>query len=301
VLNQHLAAAEYLGSVNLPGGSTNHILMHGQTGTMVLWNDRPVVEQLYLGEDLRAVDVWGRQVAIEQVMSNTGQPEHRLSVNQWPLIVHGVNVPVAKWRMRFQLKNRSLPSLVSQRTELPIDIENSLAQSASGSVTLHAPSLLQSQALPLQFQMGPGEQASYKLPVPVRTDASAGSHPLRFDFQVTGDRDYRFSVYDALTFGAGDVELHWEVLDVSPQRLGLRVELFNQTESRINFDCKVFPPNQPYRRFQITDIPPGNSVREIALPFADLQADAMLWIRSEQLGSGLILNHRLPLQLTGTP
>ena len=55
-----LGGAKYLGSLQLPGGSTNHIFLRDGEAVMVVWNDRPTRETLYLGEKVRQVDLWGR-------------------------------------------------------------------------------------------------------------------------------------------------------------------------------------------------------------------------------------------------
>ncbi len=58
-----LAGTEYLGSLQLPGGSTNHIFARGDEVVMVVWNTEPVEEVVYLGQDIEQSDVWGRRVA----------------------------------------------------------------------------------------------------------------------------------------------------------------------------------------------------------------------------------------------
>ncbi|HKD36880.1 MAG TPA: hypothetical protein VKB78_08760, partial [Pirellulales bacterium] len=45
-----LAGAKYVGSLNLANGSTNHIFDRDGQIVMVIWNDRPTEERLYLGD-----------------------------------------------------------------------------------------------------------------------------------------------------------------------------------------------------------------------------------------------------------
>ncbi|MGN6547101.1 MAG: hypothetical protein ACTHK7_18750, partial [Aureliella sp.] len=296
LLNQNLATASYLGSINMPGGSTNYIFAEGDTGFMLLWNDRTADEQLYLGDNIRATDLWGRPLAVENVHSDRNAPEQRLTVTPWPVLVTGISVPIANWRIRFKLQNRSLPSSLAQRTELPISIENTLSASTYGTVTLHAPTLLGGNSGGTPVQLTAGQQQQLNLPMPLRNDASAGKHSLRFDFQLAGQRDYSFSVYDWLTLGIGDVELLWETLELTEVGASLRVEIINRGLRPVSFDCKLFPLQQPYRRFQISDAPPGHTARDIFLPLDDAPADSVLWIRCEEFGTGRVLNYRVPLQ-----
>ena len=57
-----LGGARYLGKLQLPGGSENHVFVRedGEL-VMVLWNDVETTERLYLGESLQQLDVWGNR------------------------------------------------------------------------------------------------------------------------------------------------------------------------------------------------------------------------------------------------
>ena len=58
-----LAGTEYLGSLQLPAGSTNHVFARGDDVVMVVWNTEQVEEVVDLGQDIEQTDVWGRRVA----------------------------------------------------------------------------------------------------------------------------------------------------------------------------------------------------------------------------------------------
>ena len=55
-----LAGAQHLGSLRLPGGSTNHVFARGNQVVVVLWNQTPTEEAIFLGADARQIDLWGR-------------------------------------------------------------------------------------------------------------------------------------------------------------------------------------------------------------------------------------------------
>ncbi len=250
VLNQHMATATYLGSFNMPGGSTNVVFREGQSGFMILWNDRPTVEQLYLGDDIQAMDLWGRPVPVEPTKSDRGSPEQRLQVGPWPILLRGININVALWRMRFKLEAKSLPSTLAVQSKLPVTVENTLGQSTYGSVSVVAPKLVQKGGQAVRFQIGEGAQERLEIPMLLLSDASAGKHSLRFDFQATGQREVSFSAYDSLTLGIGDVELVWEVIEIGADHAILRVEVNNMLNQPVSFECRLFPPQKMYRRFR---------------------------------------------------
>ena len=297
VLNQNLATASYLGAFTMPGSSTNHVFREGNSGCIILWNDRPTVEQLYLGDDVQATDLWGRPLPIEQTKSERGSPEQRLQVGPWPILLRGINVNVALWRMRLKMETKSLPSTLAVQTKLPITIENTLGQSTFGSVYVHAPTLKQMGGQGVRFQISEGGEERLEIPLPLKSDASAGKHLLRFDFQATAQRELNFSAYDSLTLGIGDIDLVWETIEVDNDRAVLRVELNNSLTQPVSFDCRLHPHQRPYRRFQIMDAPPGTTQRDLVLPLEGVEPGSILWIRCEEIGTGRVLNYRLPLKV----
>ncbi len=59
-----IGGAEYLGSLQLPNDSENHVFAVDDQAVMVVWNQTPVTESLYLGDDVVRVDPWGRETAL---------------------------------------------------------------------------------------------------------------------------------------------------------------------------------------------------------------------------------------------
>ena len=55
-----LAGHDYLGSMELPHGSENHIFTRDGCAIMIVWNDEPVDETVFLGHDMRLVELWSR-------------------------------------------------------------------------------------------------------------------------------------------------------------------------------------------------------------------------------------------------
>ena len=55
-----LGGHKSLGAMQLPRGSQNLIFVRANDAVMILWNEKPVEEVLYLGEDVKEVNLWGR-------------------------------------------------------------------------------------------------------------------------------------------------------------------------------------------------------------------------------------------------
>ena len=56
-----LSGTHYLGKLHLPHESNNLLFSRGQDAAMVVWNERSAIETLYLGDEVRQIDLWGRR------------------------------------------------------------------------------------------------------------------------------------------------------------------------------------------------------------------------------------------------
>lgn len=294
-LVNNLGDAAYVGAIELPGHSTNHVLANGEKGLMLIWNDRPTSEQLYLGDVTHATDLFGGEVVLEQVQSERGTPEIKIPVDPWPIIVHGVNLDLIHFHQQFALQVDSLDSSNLNGQSIPVSITNTLPQSATGKVTVISPSLLSGDRSESPLQLSNALTQKKSLPLFIRNDASAGEHRLRFDFDLMSNKPYQFSIYRTTTLGSGEIELTWDAIRRPPDQLDLRVEIRNNTEQAVAFDCKLFPPGRPYVRFRINDSKPGVTVQELRLLLNEVPDDIDAWLRCEQIGTGHVLNYRLKL------
>ncbi len=290
-----LGGAEYLGSIEMPGGSENHVLGKGNEGLMLLWSDRPVMEQMFLGENLRATDLFGRAITLDEAQSERGTSEHGIPVDAWPIIVRGINLDIVRFHQQFSLQVASLDTAVLKGKRIPVSITNTLPQSVSGKVTIVSPTLLSSDHSESPIQISNGLTQTKALPIFIRNDASAGEHRLRFDFDLMSNRPYSFSIYRTTTLGSGDIELTWDTNRLNDGRVEIRVEIRNNTSDTVAFDCKLFPPGRPYNRFRIAESKPGVTVQELQLRLEDVPEGIQAWLRCEQIGTGRVLNYRLQL------
>ena len=88
----------------MPGGSENHIFEKPDGEVfMVVWNNQAKEEILYLGDNIRLVDIWGRSKIPKQ-------QEHRqiIPVGSLPKFILGLSRQVAAWQMntRFAQNHR---------------------------------------------------------------------------------------------------------------------------------------------------------------------------------------------------
>lgn len=288
-----IGGGQYIGSIRMPGQSVNHIFQQGSSATMILWRDEPGEEQLFLGNAIEATDIWGSSHPIKSVKSPRGFPEQQFAVSEWPVIIRNLDANVVQWRQSTQLTLTNLESTLGATQNIPVRLKNTLPSATAGSVTLASDSLINGGIASRKLQLGLRQQDTIEVPTVVRSDASAGDHDVRIDFELTTTQLYQFSVYRDITLGLGDVEFNWDSVRVDDNLVELRVELINNTTQPVNFDCKCFPAGLPYQRFQMLSAMPGSTVREFRLRLPVDSNSDQIWVRCEQIGSGRILNYRL--------
>ncbi len=282
-----------VGSIELPSGSQNVTFQGQNRDVMVLWNSRPVEEQFYFGESVAAQDVWGRVVPVESIRLPSGGVVQRIPIGNWPVIVYGVDCDVIRWRQEFQLMADHLASHLSSETNLPMRVQNTFSKRAKGSLILRCDSLLKGgkSSQPLDIESGRMEKLSF--PLDLRSDASAGTHQIEFQFKLQTDKDYDFSVYRSLNLGHPDIEFRWDLVRLSDEIVEARIELVNKTQQPVDFDCTLFPKDQAYLRIPMFNTAPGTTTvrHRLAIPKSATGKTSPIWIRCEQVRSPLTLNY----------
>lgn len=290
----HIGNATYIGSIQLPNGSENHIFERNGEGTMVVWNQTETYEQLFLGDQLSAIDIWGREAEVKVISTAERGAEQGITTTEWPLVVTGIDVEVVKFRQKFQMEISSLASTLAGGQKIPFKIENTLSKAAIGKIVLHSDSLLSGGRAELPIQLAIQHEHRRSIPIIARSDASAGVHQLQFDLDFVAGKPYKFSVFREINLGLGEIEFLWDSSRITDDKLELRVELINHTTSSADFDCKLFLPGQPYERLTILNAKPGSTLRQISLPVS-ASTTGEIWIRCEQIGTGRILNYRVKI------
>ncbi|MEJ5341071.1 MAG: hypothetical protein WHT09_05840 [Thermogutta sp.] len=284
-----LASAQPIGSVLLPGGSTNRIFsIDQQRGVMVLWADRPAREVLYLGSEITAFDAWGKEVPVE----NTPQGQAIL-VGDWPLFVYGVSVPIARWRQRVTLATTRLPSVYGVPYRNQLRFQNTFPEPVSGEAFIATPPNWHVSPRHFTFQLQPGETLEREVFFTLPFDAETGPQPVRVDFRAQGESGYRFSSYHFVEVGLGDVYIEVSTrLDESGDLVVQQV-FVNETEYPVSFRCELFAPDRRRQFMLIREQGPGRTVHQYRFPRGKDLIGKTLWLRAEEIGGSRTLNYRI--------
>jgi hypothetical protein len=283
-----LAGSHYLGELRLPGGSHNRVFSRGSDAMMVVWNETPTREVLYLGEDVTVTDIWGHSA--EPLQEGDGQA---IEVGPTPVFVSGLNDAVARWRMSLQLTVDQVPSVFAHPHETTVMVKNPFPQSVSGQVTFTVPEDWETEPGQVGFRLGVGGSFQRNILLKLPFDTDARSHPMRVDFDITADRHYRFSVYRSLEVGLGDTDIEMNTVLRPDGNLQVDVRLINRTSDPVTFNCDLYAPNRRRQRVQVIELASGHSDKVYSLHKGAELIGQEIWLRAEEIDGPRVLNYHL--------
>ena len=288
-----LAGSRNLGKLPISAIPHNYLVTSGDRASIIAWSSAATKAQLYLGDNAKARDVWGRDVEIETLQTDHG-PEQRFFVDKWPIIIDGVDLNVARWRTGIKLAETRLDPLVGQTQVLRVKFANPLGVPAIGRIQVDAPSIF-ADSTSVSFEIDANAEGVIEIPVQVRPDANTSSTAILLQFMITGDNPILFAVEEEIQIGSGDVEFEAQYQIDDQNRLWINIEAINHTAIPLSFDCMLHIPGRPYERCQIAGLRDRES-RSIVLNDATSLIGERLWLRCMQIGSQRILNYRIEIK-----
>ncbi|MEQ8838416.1 MAG: hypothetical protein RID07_16550, partial [Lacipirellulaceae bacterium] len=123
-------------------------------------------------------------------------------------------------------------------------------------------------------------------------DANNGNSPIRLDFVVTSDKDYKFSVYRELDVGDGRI-----VLDVTSRldqegNLIIEQRMVNRGEQLTDFKCLLFAPGHRRQRTHVFQLGGSVNLQTYRLKYGEQLLGKEIWLRAEEVDGARVLNHR---------
>jgi hypothetical protein len=240
---------------------------------MVVWNDTPVDETLYLGEDVHLYDVFGRSADL-----NVESKVPTIHVGPTPVFVLGLHEEITRWRMAFEFEKRQVPSIFAKPHPNALTFRNFFGQGVGGSMKIvveqsrradqstsgeeendelaeqeSATYLLDRWSIEpphSTFQLAAGAEMRFPFEVEFRK-AFFGKQPVRIDFTLEADQEYQFSVYTDLEVGTEDLSL--DVATYLDKEGTLIVEqiMMNKSEQLADFKCFLRARGHRRQRMQV--------------------------------------------------
>jgi hypothetical protein len=135
-----------------------------------------------------------------------------------------------------------------------------------------------------------GETAFPDWRVALQPDAASGQTRVRIDFDITAERNYRFSVHRMLQLGLDDVTVELRTRIRDDGLLLVEQHLTNLTGKPISFQCLLFPPGRRRETKQLLRLPEGRHTVNFILPQGEALLGQSLWLRAEEIGGPRVLN-----------
>jgi len=285
-----LQGAEYLGTFQMRSRSTNHVFARDGEAVLVVWNDRPATEEMYLGEHVVVLDIWGRQ---QPLVSDPKTGRQTLNVGPTPLILRGCSEPVARWRLAARFEKGRVPSAYGEHRDAIVGI-NSFPQGSGGQVTVTFPPEWVVEPNSWTLQSAAGEEFRLPVTLTLPPNASLGARTAAIHFEIMADRPYRFEVFRPYEVGLGDVDVSVSERFTPDGRLEVEQLITNKTSppETLNFRCCLFVPGQKRQILFVTKLGQGQDRKFYFVPEGESLRGKELWIRAEEVGGLRMLNYR---------
>jgi hypothetical protein len=286
-----LASAEFVGSIQLPGGSENRIFLREDEAVMVVWNDKPTEEVLYLGEDVRRTDLWG-------VESAPGLDHHRqvLQVDKTPVFITGLNPAIVKWRQEFAFDEPNIPSIFGRQYNNGFRVQNTFDHAVSVTARLATPDVWKVSPQETSFRLETDQSSQLSFNIFLPYDATSGSHHVRCDFEIHDQRPIRFSAYRRMHVGLGGIRVEVQTRLNASGELEVEQQFINETDESVSFRCYLLVPERRRQKLDIIDLGHGRDVQRFRLPDGEELIGQTLWLQADEIGGGRGLNHRFQAQ-----
>ncbi|TWU26112.1 COG1470 family protein [Bythopirellula polymerisocia] len=287
-----LSGTRFLGTIQLPGASENR-LFEDEKGTvlMVVWNQQPRQEVIYLGENVQVVDVWGRSES-----PDLKNHRHVLDISSLPKFVTGMNTAVAKMRLGAQFTELNIPSVFEMAHSNNIELRNTFEQGVGGTIRIIGPEGWQIIPDRIDFKLAAGDKVKRPFQIILPFDATSGKTPLRVDFEVNAEKPYNFSVYRTLNVGDTNIELELTTRLAEDETLVVEQRMINHGKKPVDFKCFLYAPGSERRRqrMQVFQLTNNWDIKTYSYSHGEDLLGEELLLRVEEIGGERrVLNHRV--------
>ena len=280
-----LQGADYIGSFLLPESSRNHAFSRKGEVAIIIWNNEPVDEDLYLGEETVVTDVLGRRIRLPAAAAGG---RAKLHVGPSPLLVRHFPEAIARWMAAVSFEKGRLPSKTGKQREV-IHAVNTFRQGVNGQLRILVPKDWKVDPPEMRFSLAAGEKFDCPITLELPSNTSLGSQRVVLDFMMS---PYAFRVYRDYEVGLGDVVL--SVVDSKLENGDLQIKqlIDNNTkpEERLTFECNLYVPARKRMQRVVTKLSHGRDTQIYVVPDAESLRGTEFQLRAEQVGGQRVLN-----------
>ena len=300
-----VGGAEYLGSLNLPGGSSCHVFNRLGQLTIAVWSDQSVEEAAYLGDKIQQLDVWGESTPCKASETPSGSgsaaspPILRsiLRVGHLPTFLTDLSEPVVRWQLDSAFGRDRLPSIPDQPHATSLKLKNRFSRMITGRVVVVSPANWLVEPKTVEFRLAPGETLERPLQITLPIDVAMGPNPIRLDSEIRADRTCRFSAVRNIEIGLGDVFIETATRLNPRGELEVEQTLVNQGKGPVSFRCGLLVPDRCRQGSQVLGLQPGRDQKTYRLSDGMALLGKRLWLHAEEIDGPRVLNY--PVEAKG--
>ncbi|MBK8915186.1 MAG: hypothetical protein IPM64_11415 [Phycisphaerales bacterium] len=221
-----------------------------------------VAVEAYLGPQVRQLDLWGSVRTIPQTDGLA-----RIELGRMPVILEGVDVPLAMLQSSFSLSPNYVESH-ERHTQPMLRFTNHFDTRVDGVLTVRGPSDWSLTPRTVEFGLAPGESLQRALDLVIPPRQPAVTQPLDVTVELRAPRAAMLRFAPELTIGLRDiiVELHtsWD-----GDTLVIDQSLRNASPAPVSFGAFCDAPRRARQESQFLEVPPGETrVRRYTFPEA---------------------------------
>ncbi len=210
-----------------------------------------------------------------------------------PVFITGVHLPIAQWRLAFQIDRARLDSLFGRAQVASYHFKNTFPSGIGGKLQLVLPPQWETDYHGTRFKLLSGDTHSDSMRVTLGADATSGPQPVRIDFDVTAQRRYQFSVYRTIEVGLGDVTMEVVYRIDADGNLVVDQHLDNQSDQPISFNCLLLAPGRRRMRQSVFHLRQGRTTVTFVLPNGKELIGRHLRVRAEEIRGNRLLNQQI--------
>jgi hypothetical protein len=302
-----LGGAKYLGTIQLPNGSDNRVFARSDgQAVMVVWNEKSTQEVLYLGKDVHVVDLWGHSTP-----APLQDHQQVIDVGPLPTFVDGLSEPIARWRMALSFDHDEIESVFAVAQKNKINFKNCFGQGVGGTISIGLAQTtpdhhdvdtetgkshgLESDPWSIEpprgtFSLAAGEDFHFPFEVKLK-DAVFGKQPMRIDFDINADEQYKFSVYKPMSVGTGDVTIEVKTHLEKDGTFVVRQIMTNKSDHLIDFKCYLYANGYRRQRAQVYRLGATPDRKVYRYPGGASLIGKTLLLEAEEIGGLRVLKY----------
>ncbi|TWT79100.1 hypothetical protein CA13_04970 [Planctomycetes bacterium CA13] len=293
---QLIGSLRQVGSLRLRSKANNIVFAGQDRAVLMVWSETPCEEKIYLGDDVEAINVWGRTEDLE-VETIENRHVQSIKIGRLPIFLVNVDPENLAFRMSVEVEQTQIDSMLGQAQPLDVSFANPTRDGLAGSLEIRAPEAWSFDEPSIEWELLGGHDTKTQFEVVLGNSAKVGDYELALNFEQQTVPPKRFTVYREITVGPVGLELRAATRILEGGQLQVEVEMLNHSRLPQSYDCILFPHSGRKYQRRFIQIEPGEvSRRDFYLPdAADLLGTTLLLRASEQDGHR-ILNYEIPVQ-----